>query len=57
MWYEFTNVMYSDPRKDRKRFSVDGGGIAKTAAVLLSSGDMPVWLNLHPSHSIFVFAK
>ena len=34
------------------RFSVDGGGIAKLAEVLLSSGDISVWVNWYPNHSI-----
>ena len=51
MWYEFANVM----GKDCKRFNVDGGGIANNAAVFLSSGDVPVWVNLYPNHSISIF--
>ena len=51
-------LMYcTDSRKDLKRLNVDGGGIAIIAAVLVSSGDIPVWVKLYPSHSIFVFAK
>ena len=47
----------TDPRKDLKRFRVDGGVIDRIAAVLFSSGDLPVWVNFYPSHSISVFCK
>ena len=50
-------IYCKDPGKDRRRFSVVCGGIVKIAAVLLSNGDMPVWVNLYPNHSISVFAK
>ena len=50
-------ISCTEPRKDRRRFSVDCGGIAKIASVLFSSGDIPVWVKSYPSHSFSVFAK
>ena len=44
----------TDSRKDLKSLNVDGGGMAKIAGVLFSSGDMPVCVNLKPSRSICV---
>ena len=51
------SIQCTDPRKDRRRLSVVGGGIVNIAAVLLSNGDIQVCVNLYPNHSISVFAK
>ena len=39
------------------RFNVNGGGNANIDVVLLSSGDIPAWVNLWPRNSVSVFTK